>query len=150
MPPLNEMLDISGTTACTNWEHFVSRIMAGEIGAEIGELHQATFKQAFGSLFGGDEIGLLLWYSHIERVFYALETRRVIARGSETAAGFMGDRLIAGLPPDVRTAIAKAATRLGVRPSELLEILREWRGSSLNKSRFHRFWRQRVRTLDLD
>jgi hypothetical protein len=120
MIPLSNMCEFRGTTDYLTWEKVVSKIKEGEFGVEIGDLDLVRFKDQFGDRFSGEESAIVVWYSHVERIFYALETKRIVKNVHENALGFMRDPLIAGLTPEMRTKLAKAASKRGITPSTLL------------------------------
>lgn len=67
-----------------------------------------------------------MWYNHLRRVFYAIETRR-LARGGEGVLSTVADPFAAGLSPEQRRRIAEEARRRRLPPSELLsEIVDEY------------------------
>jgi hypothetical protein len=121
MTPFSNMLDFKDSVLYLEWQDVLSRIESGSFGFEITSLDKNEFKEQFSKVFNGDENAVLVWYSHIEKVFYAVETKRIARWNSYGELGFMNDSLIAGLSPESRTRISKAAIKLGIHPSSLLE-----------------------------
>jgi hypothetical protein len=123
---LRQMLSSDGETAGLSWPAMLSRIQEGKLGVALSTMELGEFKRAFGRAFPRNHEGLLVWYSHVRRVFYAIETRR-LARGGEGVLSTVTDPFAAGLSPEQRRQIAEEARRRHLPPSELLsEIVDEY------------------------
>ena len=118
---------IQGETEFLNWDKILSMIEKGGIGTSLHEINVDAFKSVFQVLFPSDEDGLMLWYSHIKKIFYAIESRRLTTGERENVIGTVSDPLTAALSLEIRREIYNLAKLRGIpAPYLLADIVKKY------------------------
>lgn len=122
----DEIDRIETKTEFLSWDDIIDLISEGEIGVSLTDIDVDEFKSKYKRLFNLDENDLIVWYDHIEKIYYAIETKRLLIRDGEVLTNLV-DPLCVRLDPEIRRKIYKIAKERGVTASELLvDIVRKY------------------------
>jgi hypothetical protein len=104
----------------SDWKTFIDGIENCQTGVVLDDNVKDSLNKHFSILFPRDVEGLLIWCDFVEKIYYAIETWRILT-GDQESLSNVTDPLSADIPPELLSWVEKEARRRGVRMTDIVK-----------------------------